>query len=267
MDFWLILALLAMGTFGGFAAGLLGIGGGMVLVPFITMIFTARGFADELVVHMAIATSLGTILFTSLSSVRAHHKHGAVLWPVVRLLAPGILIGSWIGPWIGKQMNTSVLAFFFGCFVAFSATQMLIGKKPAAARELPGKAGMFTTGGLIGILSGLVGAGGGFVSVPFMTRCNVRIHNAVATSAALGFPIALSGTLSNIYFGWGEPGLPEWSLGFIYLPALAIIVLASVTMAPLGANVAHKMPVRQLQRIFGVILYALAAYLFWKAFN
>lgn len=267
MDLWLILALLAMGTFGGFAAGLLGIGGGMVLVPFITMIFTARGFAHELVVHMAIATALGIILFTSMSSVRAHHKHGAVLWPVVRLLAPGIVIGSWIGPWIGKQMNTAVLSFFFGCFVAFSATQMLIGKKPMAARELPGKGGMFAVGGGIGILSGLVGAGGGFVSVPFMTRCNVRIHNAVATSAALGFPIALSGTLSNIYFGWGEPGLPAWSLGFVYLPALAIIVLASVIMAPIGASAAHKMPVRQLQRIFAVILYALAAYMFWKAFN
>ena len=267
MDPWLILALLVMGAFGGFAAGLLGIGGGMVLVPFITMIFTARGITDELVVHMAIATSLGTILFTSMSSVRAHHKRGAVLWPVVRLLTPGILIGSWIGPWIGKQMNTSVLALFFGCFVAYSATQMLIGKKPAAARELPGKPGMFATGGLIGVLSGLVGAGGGFISVPFMTRCNVRIHNAVATSAALGFPIALSGTLSNIYYGWGEPGLPPWSLGFIYVPALAIIVLASVIMAPLGAGVAHRMPVRRLQRIFAAILYALAGYMFWKAFS
>lgn len=267
MDPWLILALLAMGSFGGFAAGLLGIGGGMVLVPFITMIFTARGVAEHLVVHMAIATSLGIILFTSMSSVRAHHKHGAVLWPVVRLLAPGIVIGSWIGPWIGKQMNTTLLAAFFGCFVAYSATQMLIGKKPAAARELPGKPGMFVAGGLIGVLSGLVGAGGGFMSVPFMTRCNVRIHNAVATSAALGFPIALSGTLSNIYYGWGEPGLPPWSLGFIYVPALAIIVAASVVMAPLGARSAHRMPVRRLQQIFAVILYALAVYMFWKAFN
>jgi len=267
MDIWLILALLAMGSFGGFAAGLLGIGGGMVLVPFITMIFTARGVAEHLVVHMAIATSLGIILFTSMSSVRAHHKHGAVLWPVVRLLAPGIVIGSWIGPWIGKQMNTTLLAAFFGCFVAYSATQMLIGKKPAAARELPGKPGMFVAGGLIGVLSGLVGAGGGFMSVPFMTRCNVRIHNAVATSAALGFPIALSGTLSNIYYGWGEPGLPPWSLGFIYVPALAIIVAASVIMAPLGARSAHRMPVRRLQQIFAVILYALAVYMFWKAFN
>ena len=267
MDVTLILALLAMGTFGGFAAGLLGIGGGMILVPFITMIFTARGFAPELTIHMAIATSLATILFTSLSSVRAHHQHGAVLWPIVKLLAPGILVGSWIGPWIGKQMDSTVLAAFFGVFVAFSATQMLIGKKPAAARELPAAPGMFAAGGFIGTLSGIVGAGGGFVSVPFMTWCGVRIHNAVATSAALGFPIALSGTVSNIYFGWGEAGLPDYSLGFIYLPALAIIVLASVSMAPVGARTAHRMPVRQLQKVFAVILYALAAYMFWKAVN
>ncbi|UVW28038.1 sulfite exporter TauE/SafE family protein [Massilia sp. H6] len=267
MDIGLILALLAMGTFGGFAAGLLGIGGGMVLVPFITMIFTARGFSPELTIHMAIATSLATILFTSLSSVRAHHQHGAVLWPVVRQLAPGILLGSWIGPWIGKQMQAPVLALFFGVFVAFSATQMLIGKKPAAARALPGAPGMFAAGGVIGTLSGIVGAGGGFVSVPFMTWCGVRIQNAVATSAALGFPIALSGTISNVYHGWGETGLPAYSLGFVYLPALAIIALASVTMAPLGARTAHKMPVRRLQKIFAVILYALAAYMFWKAVN
>jgi len=267
MDIGLIVALLLMGAFGGFAAGLLGIGGGMVLVPFITMIFTARGFNPELTIHMAIATSLATILFTSVSSVRAHHKHGAVLWPVVKLLTPGIVIGSWIGPWIGKQMNSAFLAAFFGVFVAFSATQMLIGKKPAAARALPGTPGMFAAGGFIGTLSGIVGAGGGFISVPFMTWCGVRIHNAVATSAALGFPIALSGTISNIYFGWGEPGLPEYALGFIYLPALAVIVLASVSMAPLGARTAHKMPVRQLQKVFAVILYALAAYMFWKAFH
>lgn len=265
MDWTLMLALLVMGTFGGFAAGLLGIGGGMVLVPFITMIFTARQFPHELVVHMAIATSLATIMFTSLSSLRAHHAHGAVLWPVVRALVPGILAGSWIGPWIGKQMNTQVLSLFFGLFVAFSATQMLVGKKPQAARELPGTPGMVAMGGVIGVLSGLVGAGGGFVSVPFMTRCNVKIHNAVATSAALGFPIALAGTFANIVYGWGEPGLPAYSLGFIYLPALALIVVASMTMAPVGARMAHRMPVRKLQRVFAIILYSLAAYMFWKA--
>ncbi|WP_374582965.1 sulfite exporter TauE/SafE family protein [Pseudoduganella sp.] len=266
MDWGLVGILLLMGAGGGFAAGLLGIGGGMVLVPFITMIFTAKGFPPHVVVHMAIATSLATIMFTSLSSVRAHHKHGAVQWRIVALLAPGIVVGSWIGPWIGKQMNTTALSLLFAAFVTFSAVQMILNKKPAPGRELPGTPGMFAAGGAIGTVAGLVGAGGGFISVPFMTWCNVRIHQAVATSAALGFPIALSGTLSNIYFGWSEPGLPQYSLGFIYTPALAVIVAASVTMAPLGARTAHKMDVAALKRAFAVVLFGLAAYMFYHAF-
>jgi len=265
MDWTLVGILLVMGTCGGFAAGLLGVGGGMVLVPFVTMIFTARGFPPSIVVHMAIATSLGTILFTSLSSMRAHHAHGAVRWPVVLLLTPGIVAGSWIGPWLAKQLDTSVLALVFGLFVAFSATQMIVNRKPSPTRELPPAPGMFAAGAVIGVVSGLVGAGGGFLSVPFMTWCNVKMHNAVATSAALGFPIALSGTLSNIYFGWHEPLLPAWSLGYIYVPALLVIAAASVVMAPVGARAAHRMPVAKLKRIFAVILYCLAAYMLYKA--
>lgn len=267
MDLSLIGVLLVLGAVVGFAAGLLGIGGGMLLVPFITILLTAKEFPKDLIVHMAIATSLATIMFTSISSVRAHHLRGAVSWHIVKLLAPGILIGSWIGPWIGKQMNGSALSLFFALFVAFSATQMLMDRKPAASRELPQALGMFGAGGVIGVLAGLVGAGGGFVSVPFMTWCNVKIHNAVATSAALGFPIALAGTLSNIYYGVSVPGLPSGSLGFIYLPALLVISLASVTTAPLGARTAHKMPVRTLRKIFAVVLYTLAAYMLYKGFR
>ena len=266
MDWGLVLILLVMGTFGGFAAGLLGVGGGMVLVPFVTMIFAAKGFPPAVVVHMAIATSLATIMFTSLSSVRAHHMHGAVRWPVVLLLAPGIVIGSWLGPWLGKQLDTSALALVFGVFVAFSATQMILNRKPPPARELPKAPGMFGVGVTIGVIAGLVGAGGGFLSVPFMTWCNVKMHNAVATSAALGFPIALAGTLSNVYFGWSEPGLPQYSLGYIYVPALLVIAVASVAMAPVGARAAHRMPVVKLKRIFAIILYCLAAYMLWKGF-
>jgi len=267
MDISLILLFLLLGTFTGFAAGLLGIGGGMLMVPFITMLLTARDFPRELIVHMAIATSLSTIMFTSLSSVRAHHKRGAVLWPVVKVLAPGILIGSWIGPWIGTQLNSFGLALFFAIFVGFSATQMLMDKKPSASRELPQAPGMFGAGTIIGVLSGLGGAGGGFISVPFMTWCNVKIHNAVATSAALGFPIALAGTLSNIYFGMNEPGLPPGSLGFIYLPALLVISFASVFTAPYGAKTAHALPVKSLKKVFAIVLYALAAYMLYKAFR
>jgi uncharacterized membrane protein YfcA len=263
----LILLFLLLGTFTGFAAGLLGIGGGMLMVPFITMLLTTRDFPRELIVHMAIATSLSTIMFTSLSSVRAHHKRGAVLWPVVKILAPGILIGSWIGPWIGTKLNSFGLSLFFAIFVGFSATQMLMDKKPAASRELPQAPGMFGAGTIIGVLSGLVGAGGGFISVPFMTWCNVKIHNAVATSAALGFPIALAGTLSNIYFGMNEPGLPPGSLGFIYLPALLVISFASVFTAPYGAKTAHALPVKSLKKVFAIVLYVLAAYMLYKAFR
>lgn len=265
MDVSLVAAFLALGAATGFAAGLLGIGGGMLLVPFMTMLLTARSFPQELIVHMAIATSLATIMFTSMSSVRAHHRRGAVLWPVARLLAPGILIGSWIGPWIGTQLNSAGLALFFAVFVALSATQMLFDKKPAATRELPKAAGMVGAGSVIGVLSGLVGAGGGFISVPFMTWCNVKMHNAVATSAALGFPIALAGTLSNIYFGMHEPNLPAGALGFIYMPALLVVSLASVTTAPLGAKVAHALPVKSLKKIFALILYLLAGYMLYKS--
>jgi uncharacterized membrane protein YfcA len=265
MDLSLVLILLLMGAGGGFAAGLLGVGGGMVLVPFVTMIFTAKGFPPTVVVHMAIATSLATIMFTSLSSVRAHHAHGAVRWPIVALLAPGIVLGSMLGPWIAKQLNTALLSLVFGLFVAFSATQMILNRKPSAARELPGAPGMFAVGAGIGTVAGLVGAGGGFLSVPFMCWCNVKMHNAVATSAALGFPIALAGTLSNVFFGWSEPGLPAYSLGYIYVPALLVIAAASVLMAPLGARAAHRMPVARLKRIFALILYLLASYMLWKA--
>jgi uncharacterized protein len=264
MDISLVAALLVLGAVVGFAAGLLGIGGGMLLVPFMTMILGARGFPIEHVVHVAIATSLSTIMFTSLSSVRAHHARRAVLWPVVWLLAPGIVIGSWVGPWIGAQLNPSALALFFAVFVAFSATQMLFDRKPAATRELPRGPGMFGAGSVIGVLSGLVGAGGGFISVPFMTWCNVKIHNAVATSAALGFPIALAGTLSNIYHGM-KVDLPIGSLGFIYLPALLVIAAASVTTAPWGARTAHKLPVKTLKKVFALILYTLSGYMLYKA--
>ncbi len=264
MEVLLVAGLLALGGFTGFSAGLLGVGGGMLTVPFMTMLLSSRQFPAALVVHVAIATSLAIILFTSMSSLRAHHRHGAVLWPVVRQFAPAILIGSWIGPWIGAQISSSALAMFFGLFISFSATQMLLDRKPKPTRELPARAGMLGVGFVIGTLSGLVGAGGGFISVPFMTWCNVRIHHAVATSAALGFPIALAATLSNIYVGLQEPGLPEGTLGFLYLPALGLVSVAAVLTAPIGARVAHSLDVKSLKRIYALMLYGLAAYMLYK---
>ncbi len=267
MDISLIVALLVLGAAVGFGAGLLGIGGGMLLVPFMTMLLTARGISSDYIVHMAVATSLATILFTSLSSVREHHKHDAVLWPVVLRLTPGILIGSWFGPWLGAHMSSATLALLFAVFVIFSGTQMLLNRKPAAKRELPKTPGMFAAGFVIGTLGGLVGAGGGFVSVPFMTWCNVNIRKAVGTSAALGFPVALSGTLSNIYNGMNAEGLPAGSIGFVYAPALVVIVVASVLTAPWGARMAQRLPVQTLKKVFAGMLYALAGYMLWRAFH
>ena len=260
------LALLGVGT--GFLAGLLGIGGGMLMVPFITIIMASRGVAPDLAVKIAIATSMATIIFTSISSVRAHHRRGAVRWDIVKRLAPGIVVGSIIGSLgVFALLKGSYLAIFFGLFVSFSATQMFLDKKPKPTRQMPGAAGQFAAGGVIGFLSGLVGAGGGFISVPFMTWCNVAIHSAVATSAALGFPIAVANVLGYVVSGWNLQDLPAGSFGYIWLPALAVIAVCSFFTAPLGAKAAHKLPVGKLKRVFASILYVLAAYMLWKGLS
>jgi uncharacterized membrane protein YfcA len=224
-----------------------------------------RGVPADLAVKMAIATSMSTILFTSVSSVRAHHKKGAVRWDLVKGLAPGIVMGSLVASLgIFAVVKGSSLAIFFGGFVGFSATQMFMDKKPAPSRQMPGFVGQLGAGGLIGLLSGLVGAGGGFISVPIMTWCNVAIHNAVATSAALGFPIALANVTGYVISGLSLQDLPPYTVGYLWVPALVVIAFCSVFMAPVGAATAHKLPVKQLKRVFACMLYLLAAYMLYK---
>jgi uncharacterized membrane protein YfcA len=261
----LIVELILLGLCTGFLAGLLGIGGGMIMVPFLTIILSGRGVAPDLAVKMAIATSMATIIFTSISSVRAHHKRGAVRWDLVKGLAPGIVLGGMVASMgVFALLKGAWLALFFAAFVSFSATQMFLDKKPAPSRQVPGTAGLLGAGGVIGFLSGLVGAGGGFVSVPFMAWCNVAIHNAVATSSALGFPIALANVVGYVISGQGLQNLPEHSFGYLWLPALGVIAACSVFTAPIGAKAAHKLPVKQLKRAFASILYLLAAYMLYK---
>ena len=264
----LLIELAVLGLCTGFLAGLLGIGGGMIMVPFLTWMLGQRGVAPDLAVKMAIATSMATIIFTSVSSVRAHHKKGAVRWDLVKGLAPGIVLGSLLGSMgIFAVVKGTSLALFFALFVSFSATQMFLDKKPAPSRQMPGFTGQLGAGGFIGLLSGLVGAGGGFISVPFMTWCNVAIHNAVATSAALGFPIALANVAGYIASGLSLENLPEYSFGYLWLPALVVIASCSVVMAPLGAGTAHKLPVKQLKRVFAGTLFLLAAYMLYKGLS
>ncbi len=264
----LILELVALGLATGFMAGLLGIGGGMLMGPFLTMILSARHVPADLAVKMAIATSMATIVFTSVSSVRAHHRRGAVRWDIVRALAPGIVLGSALASaGVFALFKGTALAIVFAVFVSFSATQMLLGKKPASSRQMPDTTGLLGAGSGIGFLSGLVGAGGGFISVPFMVAHNVSIIHAVATSAALGFPIALANTLGYVWSGTGLAGLPEYTLGYVWLPGLGVIACASVLTAPLGASLAHRLPVAQLKKIFAVLLYGLAAYMLWRGLS
>ena len=251
--------LAALGLTGGFMAGLLGVGGGMVLVPFITWILASRGVDNELAVKMAIATSMATIIFTSISSVRAHHKRGMVRWDLVKGIAPGIMIGALVvSIGVFALLKGAWLSVVFGVLVILAALQMFLDRKPKPTRQMPGRGGQMAAGSVIGFLSGLLGAGGGFLSVPFMTWCNVAIHNAVATSAALGFPIAVFNVIGYVLGGWSVAGRPEWSVGYVWLPALAVIASCSVLMAPLGARTAHALPVKTLKRIFAGILMLLA---------
>jgi len=267
MSWLFFLPLLALGLGSGLLAGLLGVGGGMVLVPFLTYLLVSQGVPQEHIVHVAVGTSLGVIAFTSLSSLRAHHKAKALIWPIVVKITPGILIGSLIGSKIADLMPTRELALFFGVFVTFSATQMLIDKKPKPSRELPGAAGLAGVGTVIGCISSLVGAGGGFLSVPLMTWCNVHMRNAVATSAAIGFPIAIFSSTGYVINGWNATNMPPGSLGYLYLPALFGIVATSVFTAPIGAKLAHKLPVKTLKRVFACVLYFLAVSMVYKGLN
>lgn len=265
MTWWL--AYLALGAFTGFFAGLLGIGGGSVMVPVLVMLFAAQGIPSGEVMHLALGTSMAAIFFTSISSVRTHHAHGAVIWSIVARITPGIIVGTLIGTYVASMVPTKALGLIFTIFICYVSVQMIVNKKPEPHREMPGAAGTSLVGAGIGAISCLVAIGGGALSVPFMTWCNVRVQNAIGTSAAIGFPIALGGALGYIWNGWSVSGLPEGSLGFVYLPAVIGVVASSILTAPIGARKTHELPVKTLKRVFAAILLVLAAKMLWGLFN
>ena len=260
MDWWP--AYLALGAFVGFLAGLFGLGGGLQMVPVLVMIFAAQGFPADYLMHLALGTAMATIIFTSVSSVWSHHKRGAVNWRVLRGFLPGILAGTLAGALAAGFVKTRPLSFFFVAFVYFAAWQLISGRKPRPEKTLPGPRGLAIAGGVIGALSSLAAIGGAVLSVPYMVRCNVRMHEAVGTAASIGFPIAIAGTAGYLISGWGRE-LPPGSVGFIYLPAALFIVAASVLTAPLGARAAHKLSGTTLKRAFAIILAALATKMLW----
>lgn len=254
----LLIAYIGLGVIAGFVAGLLGVGGGLIIVPALILIFQSNNFSPDVIVHIAIGTSLATIIFTSLSSIYAHHfSHKAVRWDIVKQLTPGIIIGALIGAVIADFISAKILQRFFGFFELFVAFQMALNIKPHAARTLPDKIGMSSAGTGIGTISSIVGIGGGTLTVPFLVWCNIKMQQAVATSSACGLPIAVAGCVGFAITGWNKSSLPEYSFGYIYWPAFLAIVISSILFAPLGAWLAHRLSAEKLKRYFALILFIL----------
>lgn len=264
LSFWL--AYLAFGVVAGIIAGLLGVGGGIVVVPALYWLFTAQGLPQATIMQMALGTSLATIVFTSVASYRAHDRRGAVRWDIFKSITPGILIGSLAGSWVAAQLSTKFLKGFFVAFLYYVSIQMLLNIKPKPSRQVPGTGGMFATGGIVGLVSNLVGIGGGTMTVPFLTWCNVPIHVAVGTASAIGLPIAAAGTIGYLANGLAAKDVPSLSVGFIYLPALIGIVAMSMWTAKYGAKLAHSLPVATLKRVFALFLLAMATRMLWSMF-
>ena len=254
----LFFSYVGLGVIAGFVAGLLGVGGGLIIVPILIVIFNSNNFSQDVIVHMAIGTSLATIIFTSISSVHAHHfRHKAVRWDIVKQLTPGIVIGALAGAVVADFVSAKILQQFFGFFELFVAIQMALNIKAHAARTLPRRTGMVTAGSAIGVVSSIVGIGGGTLTVPFLSWCNVKMQEAVATSSACGFPIAIAGCVGFVITGWNESDLPAYTFGYIYWPAFLSIVISSMLMAPVGAWLAHRLSATKLKRFFSLVLFLL----------
>lgn len=260
-------AYIALGAFTGFFAGLFGIGGGLVLVPVLGFLFEAQHLTTQDNEHLlALGTAMAAIILSAAFSTRTHHGHRAVNFAIVRTMTPGLLLGTALGTLLASRVSPFYLTIFFALFVYFAALQMLFNLKPKPSRELPGLAAMTSVGCGIGAISSLVSIGGGTLSVPFMLYHNIPLKNAIGTSAALGFPIAIGGTLGYIVTGFAQENLPTHSLGFVYLPALILLAMGSLLTTRLGARATHRLPLKILRRAFAVLLLVLATKMLLKAF-
>ncbi|MEZ5541283.1 MAG: sulfite exporter TauE/SafE family protein [Pseudomonadota bacterium] len=249
-----LLTYLLTGAAAGLLAGLLGVGGGLVIVPALAWLLAGHGVADTHLMHLAVGTSLAAIIPTALSSLLAHHRRGSVHWPAVAGLLPGILVGALGGAWLARHASSPVLAVCFGVFEILVALQLFFALKPVAHRSLPGRAGLVLAGVLIGTVSALLGIGGGTLTTPFLLWNGIDIRRAVGTSASCGLPIALAGAAGFAWSGRNLMADQAWTTGFIYWPAVFGIVLASVPVAPFGARLAHRLPRARLQRVFALFL-------------
>lgn len=258
----IFLASILLGTASGLIAGLFGVGGGLVIVPVLAVLFAAEGFPAEQVMIMSVATSLATIIFTSASSVLAHNRLNSVLWPKVLNLGPGIMVGAGTGAVVADHISGSGLRLLFIIYLLAVAVQMAMQLKPKPGQLQPSNTLNLGAAGLMGLVSSLLGIGGGTLIVPFLVHFQTPMRNAVAIASACGLPIAVAGTLGYALLG-KDVLLPDWSLGYIYLPSFLGIVLSSTYTAMIGAKLAHKLPAEKLKRYFSLLLFVMAAKLIW----
>jgi uncharacterized membrane protein YfcA len=256
--------LLLAGTVAGILAGLLGIGGGVVIVPIVTLLLESQGVDRALGIKVAIGTSLATIVVTAMASVYTHHRKGAVDWGLVRVMGPAVFVGSLGGAWLADIVPGEVLYLAFVVFLFAVSAQMALGRV-SAHRGLPPRAGLAAVSFGVGGVSALMGIGGGAMHVPFLSFCGVAVKRAIATAAAVGLPLAASGTLGYVVGGLDESGLPAASLGYVNLPIFAAVVAASLVFAPLGAQLAHRLPDLVLRRGFALFLFLLASRMAYEA--
>jgi len=250
-----IAIFLMLGAVAGLTAGLFGVGGGLVIVPTLLWVFQGRGFDHSIMMHLAIGTSLATIIVTSLSSIRAHHRRKAICWDLVFLLTPGLVLGAWLGAATADLLATVWLQRVFAVFTILVALHLVLELEFGSRHTMPGRVALTVAGGVIGMISSIVGIGGGSMTVPYLHWNGAAIRNAVATSSACGLPIALAGTIGFVITGMGEAGLPAGSSGFVYWSAMPWIVLTTIIFAPLGADLAHSLPTRILKRLFALLLF------------
>lgn len=249
-----LLPFALLGAMAGTVAGLLGVGGGILVVPGLALLLAGGEVPADRLMQVAVGTSLANIVVTSLSSIRAHHRRGAVRWPVVARMTPGIVAGALLGAVIADLLPTRTLAIVFGVFLLLVAARLAFGGQPAPHRQLPGPVGLAGVGTGVGTLSSLLGIGGGTMTVPFLAWCNVSLREAVATSAACGLPIAVAGTAGFILAGLGTPAMPALATGYVYWPAFIAVAPLSIAFAPLGARLAHTIPVATLRRGFALFV-------------
>ncbi len=248
-----------IGLLAGFFAGYLGIGGGLIMVPALAWIFSRDSATAQYATHMAVATSLSTMLVTSMSSIIAHHRRAAVLWPVTFQLTPGLILGAVAGALLAVQLSSRTLAAAFGIYAGVAGIQLLSGREVQSQKPLPAKLIQTCTGLTIGTVSSLVGIGGGSMTVPWLLWHGRRVQQAVATASACGYPIALAGTITFIALGRQDPAF-ESVFGYVHLPAFTGMVILSVLAAPLGAAAVHNSPPKLVRRIFGGFMLLVA----WK---